>query len=100
MSRGAPGRRAGIGAWIAGLPATFLAVPRAAVEQRSELEALRARVAQLERELADRTERANAALAAAEDRLYWIDRWRIDPNRVLGSRPGQLAYVIARQVRR
>ena len=63
------------------LPATLLAVPGAAVEQDSEVEALRARVAELERELADRTERANAAVAAAEDRLYWLDRWQIDPNR-------------------
>jgi hypothetical protein len=78
----------------------LLAVSGAATEQESEVEALRARVAQLEQELAERTERANAALAAAQDRLYWIDRWRIDPNRVLGSRPGQVAYVIARQGRR
>jgi hypothetical protein len=78
----------------------LLAVSGAATEQESEVEALRARVAHLERELAERTERANAALAAAQDRLYWIDRWRIDPNRVLGSRPGQVAYVIARQGRR
>ena len=48
------------------------------MEQRSEVEELRARVAELERELADRTERANAAVAAAEDRLYWLDRWRVD----------------------
>jgi hypothetical protein len=78
----------------------LLAVSGAATEQESEVEALRARVAQLEHELAERTERANAALAAAQDRLYWIDRWRIDPNRVLGSRLGQVAYVIARQGRR
>jgi hypothetical protein len=39
-----------------------------------ELEALRRRVADLERELAERTERANAAVAAAQDRSYWLDR--------------------------
>jgi hypothetical protein len=78
----------------------LLAVSGPAVEQESEVEALRARVAELERELADRTERANAAVAAAQDRLYWLDRWRIDPNRVLGSRLGQRVFVIARQARR
>jgi hypothetical protein len=82
------------------VPATLLAVSGAAVQQDSEVEALRARVAELERELADRTERANAAVAAAQDRLYWLDRWRIDPNRVLGSRTGQRAFVVARQARR
>ena len=81
-------------------PATLLAVSGAAMEQDSEVGALRARVAELERELAERTARANAAVAAAQDRLYWIDRWRIDANAVLGSRPGRLAFVIARQARR
>ena len=70
------------------------------MDQQAEVEALRARVAELERELADRTARANAAVAAAQDRLYWLDRWRIDPNRVLGSRAGQRAFAIARQVHR
>jgi hypothetical protein len=70
------------------------------MDQDTEVEALRARVAELERELADRTARANAVVAAAQDRIYWLDRWRIDPNRVLGSRAGQRAFVIARHVRR
>ena len=82
------------------LPATLLAVSGAAMEHDTELELLRARVAELERELADRTERANAAVAAAQDRLYWLDRWRIDANAVLGSRAGRLAFVVARQARR
>jgi cell division septum initiation protein DivIVA len=82
------------------LPATLLAVSGAAVEQQAEVEALRARVAELERELAERTERANAAVAAAEDRLYWLDRWRIDPNRVMATRPGQWAFLVARHALR
>jgi cell division septum initiation protein DivIVA len=82
------------------VPATLLAVSGAAVDEQAEVEALRARVAELERELADRTERANAVVAAAQDRLYWLDRWRIDPNRVLGSRAAQRAFAIARQAHR
>jgi hypothetical protein len=78
----------------------LLAVSGAAAAQDSEVEALRARVAELERELADRTERANAALAAAEDRLYWLDRWRIDPNRIMATRAGLLAFAVAKQVNR
>ena len=70
------------------------------MEQQAEVEALRARVAELERELAERTERANAAVAAAEDRLYWLDRWRIDPNRVMATRPGQWAFLVAKQALR
>lgn len=78
-------------------PATLLAVPGPAVEQDSELEELRARVAELERELAFRTERANAVVADAQDRLYWLERWKIDPNRVMATRTGQWAFAIARQ---
>jgi cell division septum initiation protein DivIVA len=82
------------------LPATLLAVSGAAVEPQAEVERLRARVAELERELAERTERANAAVAAAQDRIYWLDKWRIDPNRVLGSRAGQRVFDLARLLRR
>jgi hypothetical protein len=82
------------------VPATLLAVSGAAVDSHAEVERLRTRVAELERELADRTERANAAVAAAQDRIYWLDKWRVDPNRVLGSRAGQRAFALARQARR
>jgi hypothetical protein len=48
-----------------------------------ELETLRVRVAELERELAEHTARANAAIAAAEDRSYWLDRMHVDMNAVM-----------------
>jgi hypothetical protein len=51
-----------------------------------ELETLRRRVADLERELAERTERANAAVAAAQDKSYWLDRWGIDLNALMRRR--------------
>jgi len=60
--------------------------PTTEQDGRSEVEVLRARVGQLERELAERSERANAALAAAQDRVYWLDRLRLDLNAVM-SRP-------------
>jgi hypothetical protein len=52
----------------------------------TELEALRRRVADLESELAERTARANAAVAAAEDRSYWLDRWQVDLNALMRRR--------------
>jgi hypothetical protein len=82
------------------VPATLLAVSRSAVDQQSEVDALRVRVAELERELAERTERANAVVAAAQDRLYWLERWGIDPNRVMATRAGQTVFLFARQARR
>jgi hypothetical protein len=75
-------------------------VSGATAEPQTEVETLRARVAELEQELADRTARANAAVAAAQDRLYWLDRWKIDPERVMATRAGRWAFLIARSARR
>jgi hypothetical protein len=52
------------------------------VDERDELEALRTRVAQLERQVAA----ANAAVAAAQERVYWLDRWHIDLNALMRRR--------------
>jgi len=59
------------------------AEPSASQSESAEVERLRARLDQLERELAERTARAEAAVAAAQDRLYWLDRLRIDLNAVM-----------------
>jgi hypothetical protein len=58
------------------------AEPSAGQEQR-DLERLRARVDELERELAERTAKAEAAVAAAQEKSYWLDRLRIDMNAVM-----------------
>jgi hypothetical protein len=84
---------------ITATPATLLPVPGAATEQ-TELEQLRARVAELERELAVRTERANAAVAAAEERLYWVERWKLDLDELMQRRTGRWALRITEQARR
>jgi hypothetical protein len=55
--------------------------------EHAEIEALRARVEALERERAELAARANAAVAAAQDRVYWLDRWGIDLNALM-RRPG------------
>lgn len=56
-------------------------------EERAELEALRARVADLERERAEQVARANVAVAALQERIYWLDRWHLDLNALM-ARPG------------
>ncbi len=56
-------------------------------DERTELEALRARVAELERERAEQVARANAATAEAQQRAYWLDRWHVDLNALM-ERPG------------
>jgi hypothetical protein len=65
-----------------------------------EVDALRQRIAHLERELAEQSARANAAIAAAEDRSYWLDRMHIDLNAVMRRPAAQTAFsVVARVVR-
>jgi hypothetical protein len=54
-----------------------------ATEPSAEVDELRRRVAELERELAEQTARTNAAIAAAEDRSYWLDRMHVDMNAVM-----------------
>ena len=55
-------------------------------DHRSELEALRARVEQLERENHELQARANRAIAAAQERAYWLDRWHLDLNALMRRR--------------
>lgn len=49
-------------------------------DRRGDLEAI-------ERRHAEQLARAHAALAAAQDRSYWLDRWGIDLNALM-RRPG------------
>jgi cell division septum initiation protein DivIVA len=58
-----------------------------------ENERLRARVAELERQLGEQAAAANAAIAAAQDRAYWLDRAR-------GSRPARALEALRRALRR
>jgi hypothetical protein len=48
--------------------------------EREDLEAI-------EREHVEQLARAHAALAAAQDRSYWLDRWGVDLNALM-RRPG------------
>jgi hypothetical protein len=57
--------------------------------QEAEIAELQARVAELERELAEQTRRTNATVAEAQEKLYWLERWHVDLDRVM-ARPGAL----------
>lgn len=60
-------------------------------DERTELEALRARVAQLEQERSEQIAAANAAVAAVQERAYWLDRWHLDLNALM-ARPGAAEF--------
>jgi hypothetical protein len=61
----------------------------------TELERLRARVAELEAELAAQSARTNAVVAEAQRRTYWLDRLQLDLDVTLGRAPVRLALLSA-----
>ena len=63
-------------------------------------EALRVRLEELERERHAQTARANAALAAAQDRNYWLDRWNVDLNALMRRRGARQARAVVGNTRR
>jgi hypothetical protein len=64
----------------------------------SEEELLR-RLEALERERSEEIARANAALAAAQDRSYWLERWGLDLNAVMRRRGAGELLTLFRAVR-
>ena len=50
-------------------------------------EQIDSRIEALERERAELFKRTNETVAAAQERLYWLDRWRIDLNTLM-RKPG------------
>ena len=75
-------------------------------DSHTEIERLRSQVAELERQLAQQSARTNAAVAAAQERAYWLDRWHLDLNALMATRRGgqfrglmRAARVPVRQVR-
>jgi len=65
----------------------------------AELAVLRARVEALERERIEEAARANAAVAAAQDRAYWLDRWHVDLNALMQRRGASEARAALRAAR-
>ena len=59
---------------------------------------LRRRLDEAERELATRSAQANAAIAAAQDRSYWLDRWRLDLNALMRTPPGRALDALLRSL--
>jgi len=57
----------------------------------SELERLRTRIAALETELVEVQARANAAVAAAQEKAYWLERWHLDLNALM-KKPGAAQF--------
>ena len=61
--------------------------------------ALRVRIQRLEAEHAEEIARLQRALAAAQERAYWLDRWHIDLNRWMVTRTGERFRQLVRAAR-
>jgi hypothetical protein len=67
--------------------------------ESAEVAELRRRLDEAEREQAARAAEANAAVAAAQDRSYWLDRWQFDLNAFMRTPAGGLLREAARALR-
>lgn len=65
----------------------------------AEIAVLRARVLALEAELAETHRRANAAIAAAQDQAYWLERWHVDLDELMRRRSAVATRAFLRGVR-
>jgi hypothetical protein len=87
----------------ASYPARVATTERPARELTEELEIenarLRQRVAQLESELVEQVAHANDAIAAAQDRAYWLDRWHVDLNALMRRRGASELRAVLRAIR-
>ncbi len=69
------------------------------MSKRSEIEQLRARVAELEAQLAEQSQTTNAIVARSQEKLYWLERWGVDLDRVMQRRSAQLALEALKTMR-
>ena len=67
--------------------------------ENAEIERLRARVAELERELVETEAWANEAVGYAQAQSHWIERWGIDINGFMRSTAGQRLRACVRVIR-
>jgi len=65
----------------------------------SEIAALRERLAAVDAEHAEEIARLQAALARAQERAYWLDRWHVDLNRAMVTPWGRAARAVVRALR-
>jgi SAM-dependent methyltransferase len=70
-----------------------------ATSTENEIQALRRQIEAQEHAHAEQIKRANAALAAAQDRSYWLERWQLDLNEVMRRRGASEARAAVRGLR-
>ena len=69
-------------------------------DERTQLETLRLRVLELERERAEELAAANAAIAELQERVYWLDRWHLDLNALMARKGASELRALVRMARK
>jgi uncharacterized coiled-coil protein SlyX len=64
-----------------------------------ELARLQARVTELEAELAEQSRTTNAIVARSQEKLYWLERWQIDLDKLMQRRSARLALESLKHLR-
>ena len=65
----------------------------------AEIGRLRSRVTELEHELAEQSRRTARIVAESQEKLYWLERWGVDLDRVMKRRGAEPALEAARRLR-
>jgi hypothetical protein len=76
-----------------------MGVARTEDNHAAEVEQLRGRIAELEAQLLDVEEWANRTVAAAQERVYWLDRWHLDLNALMERRGASEFRALLRSIR-
>ena len=65
----------------------------------AEIASLRSRVAELEQELEEQARRSARVVAESQEKLYWLERWGVDLDRVMTKPGAGLALEAAKGIR-
>jgi hypothetical protein len=77
-------------------PAT---TPATGGTETDEVLALRARVAELEEQLAAQSRATNALVARSQEKLYWLERWHVDLDTVMRKPGAEQALELVKRLR-
>ena len=69
------------------------------MSEETEVDRLREQVAELEAQVANTEAWANRAVAEAQVKTYWLDRWHVDLNEIMRRPSADRARAAARGVR-
>lgn len=62
--------------------------------EADEVQQLRARIAELEAQLAEQSRTTNTLVAQSQEKLYWLERWHVDLDAVM-RKPGAVPLLDA-----